>query len=214
MRHLRWLSVILSTVMFALVGFAVMYGRAYGAPLPPAQLQTLGLDNCNGKLCLFKITPGVTSWSDGKQLFSANISRDEGDHFHSQLNGLAIRVEMDSSGSQINRVDVQGMSGNLSPSTLRLIQIIDKFGIPCSVVNIMPGNRGLVLSYPSFQVSVLADQNHITLESPINGITLVDESNLDIKNRACDKPLGGLPWRGFASLQLYQTLIRGNWSNR
>lgn len=214
MKHLRWLSFILCLLMFTFIASAVMYGRAYGAPLPPAQLQTVGLDECNGKLCLFQITPGVTTWSDGKQLFAANTLRDEGDHFHSQLNGLAIRVEMDSTGSQIDRIDVQGLGSNPSSSPLRLIQIIDRFGIPCYVVSVMPGNRGLVLAYPSFQVSVLADQNHVTLNSPVSGITLVGDSNLDTQNRLCDRSLGGSPWRGFASLPLYQTLMMSSWSNR
>src|SRR5258708_26729736 len=61
---------------------------------------------------MFHIVPGLTSYSEAKQVLTEHITRDEGDHFHGQIGELALRVAMDSTGKQIRQIDVQSSSSN------------------------------------------------------------------------------------------------------
>lgn len=207
MRRLKWVPIILCLLLIALAGIAVIYGRTLPS-VSSGGVQAAGLDVCDGKLCLLHIVPGTTSYHEAKQTLAEYITRDEGDHFHGQMGEFALRVTMDSTGVQIREVDVQGSSNNRYSRAIPFSKIIDQFGIPCNVIDIRPGNGGIDLAYPSFRVWVLPDQNHITLQSPIGGITLADGSDLSLDNRSCDNIVSGMPWRGFASLQLYQALQR------
>src|SRR5207237_77189 len=55
--------------------------------------------------------------------------------------------------------------------------------------------------------------DHISLDSPINGITLVDTSALGENHNLCSSAASQMPWRGFASLALYREMqSRNNYS--
>ncbi len=204
-RRLKWIPILLCVLFLALTGVAVVYGRSLPAQ-PTSGTQLAGLDTCGGKMCLFQIVPGVTSWYTAKQAMSDYITRDEGDHFHGQIGDVAIRVEMDLTGSQISAVEVQGASGYQTPLGLTFQQIIEQYGQPCYVVAVRPRNTGIDVSYPSFTVTVLPDQDRISLSSPVSAITLVDNENLDVDNTSCSHIPGATPWRGFASLNVYREL--------
>jgi len=210
MKRLGWIPIVLILLLVSLTGTAVIVGRALPAQ-PSDGLKTVGLDDCQGKVCLYQITPGVTTWTEAKQRLASSITRDEGDHFHGRVNSFEIRVVMDMTGTQIKMIDAQssqyGYSGS-SAAPLQLKQVIDQYGFPCAVTGVSQrgSSNGLLLVYPAFRLFVLADQDRIGLNSPISGITLQDDNNLDVGSRSCDKSSWGSPWRGFASIQVYQSL--------
>lgn len=192
-------------LLMALMGSAVVYGHTLPtAPIVGAASAGLGI--CGGKLCLLQISPGSTSYSAAKQILADHISRDEQDHFHGQVGDLAVRVAMDSTGLQIREVDVQTSANPQGSPSVSLSTIIEQFGTPCYVAYVRSGSVGIDLAYPSFIVSVRADQEHVTLNSPVSGITLANNSDLSANNRSCGSGTTGIPWRGFASLQLYGSL--------
>lgn len=205
MKYLKWVPLVLFVLLLVLTGAVVAHARNFSIPVSE-KFPTAGLDVCAGKRCLFQIVPGHTTWDEAKESLAEHITRDQGDHFHGQIRGLEIRVQGDFSGSQISRIDVQGLGGGQSPLALRFGQIIEQFGLPCYVIDVRPRNGGLVVAYPSFRIWVLAVQDRITPDSPIGGITLVDDIDLGVENKECRDIPGATPWRGFASLQLYEGL--------
>jgi hypothetical protein len=197
MRYLRLIPMVLFLLFAVLAGSAVLYGRTLAAP-PAGNFQSVGLDTCDNKLCLFHVTPGITSYDEAKNVLASYITRDESNHFHGQIGALQLRVETDETGTQTRVVDVQSPRSSPDALSLRFSQFIQQYGTPCYVSTVMAGEDSLVMVYPSFRVVVLASENHISLNSAIGGITLVNDSD------ACSGVNGAIPWRGFASLQSYQ----------
>jgi hypothetical protein len=205
MRYLKWVPLVLFVLLFVVTG--VVVARARSLPIPVSEtFPAVGLDNCGGKRCLFQIVPGSTTYDEAMRAMGENITRDQGDHFHGQINGVEIRVQSDYNGSQISRVDVTGLRNGQSSVGLRFGQIIEQFGLPCHVIDVRRGVDGVVVAYPSFTVWVLAIQDRITPESPIGGITLSDDGNLGVENKVCRAMYGSTPWRGFAALHVYEGL--------
>jgi hypothetical protein len=205
MKRLTWIALIMAVVLVVLMGTAVAYGRTLAASASTG-MQSAGFGVCGGSLCLFQVVPGTTTWYAAKQDLAQYITRDEGDHFHGQVGEMEIRVEMNENGEQIGRIDVQGSRMNQSPLAIRFNQIIDQFGSPCYVTSVRPDEGGVEVAYPSFRLLVLPNEGYITLESQIGAITLADDNNLSVDNRTCGPMQIGIPWRGFASVRLYQEL--------
>lgn len=204
MKRVGWIAIAVYCLLLVLAGTAVVYG--YTLPFAPTgAVRAAGLDTCNGKLCMFDLVPGQTSYSQAKQVLTDHITRDEGDHFHGQIGELALRVAIDDTGQQIREIDVQ--SSNSQPSlSVRFGKMIEQFGTPCYVADVRSGDGGIDLAYPSFRVWVLPVDGYLSLDSHIGGIILLNGSNMSAVNRACDKAAVGIPWRGFASMQYYQYL--------
>jgi hypothetical protein len=212
MRRLRWVPLIVCLVLIVFLGSAVLYGRAMPAPAAP-DLSEAGLDVCNGKLCLFHVTPGITTYDQAKHALASYITRDETNHFHGQVGGAEIRVETDGSGSETRAIQVQAPYNTQSSLSIRFSQIIQQFGMPCYIADVGIRSGGLSLVYPSFSIQVSADQERISLDSPISSIMLVEDNNLDAANRTCASAEGVVPWRGFASVQVYRSLQQNSqWS--
>ena len=205
MKRVGWIFIALCCLLLILAGTAVVYGYMLPAA-PSGAVQATGLDTCDGKLCLFHIVPGLTSYSEAKQVLTEHITRDEGDHFHGQIGELALRVAMDSTGQQIREIDVQSSSSNQTSLSVRFGKLIEQFGTPCYVADVRAGDGGIDLAYPSFRVWVLPVEGHLALDSPIGGIILLSGSDMSANNRSCSKTDAGIPWRGFASMQFYQYL--------
>lgn len=203
MKRLRWVPIMLCLLLVMLAATAVVYGR--GLPAPTFErIEQAGLDVCNGKLCLFQIVPGTTTWDEAREALAEHITRDQGDHFHGQVNGFEIRVEMGYAGAEITRIDVESRQNTQNPIPLRFRQIVEQFGLPCYVIGVTRQDDGLTVAYPSFRLSVMADQGRITLDSPVGAISLLDDSDLNLDNKQCDTSWSAVPWRGFAALKLYQ----------
>ena len=84
MKLLRWLIVTVFLILTAVTGTIVLHGR--GLPeVRTDQLQAMGVDTCEGKLCFMQVIPGVTTWNEAHRALSNYITRDEGDHFHGQV---------------------------------------------------------------------------------------------------------------------------------
>src|SRR5258708_15295855 len=168
MKRVGWIFIALCCLLLILAGTAVVYGYTLPA-VPSGAVRATGLDTCNGNLCMFDIVPGLTSYSEAKQVLTEHITRDEGDHFHGQIGELALRVAMDSSGQQIREIDVQSSNSNQNSLAVRFDQLIEQFGTPCYVADVRSGDGGIDLAYPSFRVWVLPVEGHLTLNSPIGG---------------------------------------------
>src|SRR5512142_2711182 len=109
MRRLRWVLPVLCLLLFLLLGTTVLYARTLPAP-GPARFERAGLDVCDNRLCLFHITPGITTWTEARSALTNYITHDDGDHFHGHIKDADIRVEMDDSGTQTSAIQVQGTS--------------------------------------------------------------------------------------------------------
>lgn len=205
MRRLRWVPLIVCLGLMVFLGSAVLYGRAMPA-LADQGFGETGLDVCNGKFCLFNVTPGITTYDEAKRALSSYITRDNGNHFHGQVGNAVLRVEMDGTQSQSRAIQVQSPYNSQDSLSLRFSQIIQQFGMPCYIADVQTRSGGLALAYPSFSIEVSADRERISLDSRISSITLVDDNDLDATNKTCDSSPGVVPWRGFASLQVYESL--------
>ena len=204
MGRLLWIPVIVCTLLILLLGGVVIYGHRL--PAPPAQhFDEAGLDVCYGKFCLFSVTPGVTSFEDAKILLANYITLDEGDHVHGQKGGANIRVEASIDGSAVRAVQVQGVGYTLNALSLRLNQVIEQFGFPCGVSDVALQSGELTLNYPAFRIQVATTDDRISLDSPISGITLAADDNLDDTNKSCRDMKWVMPWHGFASIQRYES---------
>ncbi len=206
MRHLRLLVVIVFLVLVALTGTAVLHGRALSDDSAVNPLQAMRLDTCNGRLCFMQLVPGVTTWDEAKQVLANYMLRDDGDHFHSQVDGLQIRVDGGEYGSEIRRVDIQSSGQAGSSFSVPFSEIIRQFGTPCSVGEVRSQGGGLLLIYPSFQLSVSTEESgRLSPDSMVSGITLQGDSSGDLCNGY--DPYS-TPWRGFASVDFYEAQLR------
>jgi hypothetical protein len=135
------------------------------------------------------------------------LPRSHNGHFHSVVDSVEVRVDMDWTESHVRRVEVRGPRGQ-GTLALPFSQIIDRFGQPCYISNLKPRGGGLVIAYPSFTVWVLADQGRISPDSPVASITLMGENEPGFIGDQCRKgwTYGGAPWRGFASMEFYAAM--------
>ena len=79
-----------------------------------------------------------------------------------------------------------------------------QFGTPCYVsVNAgRSGTRVLSLTYPSFTVQIMSEEERLSPDSIIAGVTIQNANGLA---NSCDSNYGyGVPWRGFASVDVYE----------
>jgi len=205
----------------------MLIGRASASAIPN-ELPTMGLDMCGDNLCFGHVVPGVTTYSAAKTLLSQYITRDEEGHFHGNKDGnIEILVRTDWSGDSVTSVNLQATGQNGASPSLPLRQIIERFGIPCYVDGYRPfyGSQtyanppnsagpvysgGLTLVYPNFTIQISGEQARLSLDSAIDGITLRNAADSGFPNRTCSgsTSLGGAPWRGFASLDVYDALMR------
>ncbi len=212
MGRLRWGLLVLCLLLFLLMGTTVLYARTLPAP-GPAHFDTAGLSECNSRLCLFRITPGITSWDEAKSALASYITRDDGDHVHGQVGSAAIRVEMDNTGMQTSAIEVQGSLSDHDPLALHFGQVIEHFGTPCYVSGVDADHNSIMLEYPSFTVQLLTNQNQITLDSPVGALTLRTSADAGRDQGRCTNNQGGIPWHGFASLREYDTLLQNGWQD-
>jgi hypothetical protein len=204
MKPLRWLVVIIFLILTAVTGTIVLHGR--GLPeVRTDQLQAMGVDTCEGKLCFMNVVPGVTTWSEAHKALADYITRDEGDHFHGQVGDYEIRVEGGWSDDTITRVDVQNYRNMRTSPVVQFKEVIAQFGTPCYVSVSGARIRGLTLTYPTFRLSISTEERRLSLDSPIQGITLVDVVGSN-GNLCAGGATSGIPWRGFASVELYEAL--------
>ena len=204
MKRLRWLIVTVFLILTAVTGTIVLHGR--GLPgVRTDQLQAMGVDTCEGKLCFMQVIPGVTTWNEAHRALANYITRDEGDHFHGQVGDYEIRVEGGWSDTTITRVDVQNYRNSPTATVVPFSEVIAQFGTPCYVSVTGARMRGLTLTYPTFRLSISTEERRLSFDSPIQGITLVDvvASN---GNLCAGAAASGIPWRGFASVELYEAL--------
>lgn len=201
MSRLKWVPVIVGVLLFVLTGTTVLYGRGLPVSGDGDQFTATWLNMCGQRLCLYKVTPGTTTWSEAKVALADYITRDMGDHFHGRAANREIRVEVALDGDLISRIDVQESLSNLSP--ISFSQVIAQYGMPCSVDGVTYRNDGLVLNYPSFKVLIIAKDSRITPESLVGGVTLTSIS-LDPANRSCTDVPDMARWRGFTSLYFYR----------
>src|SRR5258708_21455001 len=129
MKRVGWIFIALCCLLLILAGTAVVYGYTLPAA-PSGAVRATGLDTCDGKLCMFHIVPGLTSYSEAKQVLTEHITRDEGDHFHGQIGELPLRVAMDPTRQQIHEIDVKSSSSNQISNSVRLGKLIEQFGTP------------------------------------------------------------------------------------
>jgi hypothetical protein len=214
MIRFRLVAIALCVVLAALIGSAVLRGRA----LPDSAFNPLreaGLGVCDGKLCLFEIVPGITAWQDARKALAEHLITDDGEHLRGQIGTVEIRVDLDTTGSGIRRVEVQGTRFGRYSLSLRFSNIVELFGAPCSISDITPSNRGMVLAYPSFRAWVLVEGERLSVDSPVGALTLTDDADLSIGNNSCSDALrpGTVPWRGLASLEFY-LVQRDRWRSR
>ncbi len=206
MKFLRWFVVIIFLMLTAVTGTIVLHGR--GLPgVRTDNLQAMGVDTCVGKLCFMQVIPGVTTWNQAIDALDKYITRDEGDHFHGQVGDYEIRVAGGWSGETVTQVEVQNYRNSRTSPVVPFREIIAQFGTPCYVSISGTRTPGLLLTYPTFRLSISTEERRLSLDSPIAGITLVDVS--DSGGDLCvGAAQSGIPWRGFASVELYEALER------
>jgi hypothetical protein len=88
-------------------------------------------------------------------------------------------------------------------------RVIEHYGSPCRVTIFKDMDR-VVLAYPQFAVQLLPIDDHISLDSPVDYVTLVDPAyanswNLCNPGRDLGPTYIQRKWHGFATLSLYKT---------
>jgi hypothetical protein len=205
MKHLKLFVMIVFLLLVALTGTAMLYGRALAADGMTSPLLAMGIDNCDGKLCFMQVVPGITTRYEALEAMRGKNIRDEGNHFHANVPGLAIRVDAEDYDEPVRRVDIQSSGGPGSGFSVPFRQLIEQFGTPCfvSVNEGRSGSRVLSLTYPSFTVQIYGEDDRLSLNSEITGITIQNSSGT---SNLCQGMYSyyGTPWRGFASVDVYE----------
>ncbi len=205
MNRLGLLVIVLFLLFAMLVGGTVVYSRSLPVPDANSPLSPIYVDSCGNALCFLGIQPGVTAWHAAKTNLRGYVYRDDGEDFHGTVGSVDFRVQVDGSGGGIANVQVQASRNFGSFSEISLQQLVEQFGVPCYVNGIGPNGGDLLLMYPSFEVRVSTPDGHLSLESKIGSLTLLDNTGADAQGNSCnryDDSVKG-PWLGFASVERY-----------
>jgi hypothetical protein len=198
MRRLGLLVIGLCLATSALIGGAVLYGRAN----PESDtLQALGFDLRGGQLVFMGIVPGVTSSDDGELIL---YERGENARVFNALSATltislpagSVDVQFWESLDKIDWLHLEMLGGHFLPAGT----LVSIFGEPCAVQRRVYGGRYTAqLVYPSMHVLLQPSDKGI---SPWDGIV---EVQLDHYQR-CPPATTWVPWIGFASYERYETL--------
>jgi hypothetical protein len=185
----------------AVVCGAVFLGHTYAEP---DQLQTLGLEQCGGKLCFLRIVPGITTLKEASAILAwhgFNSATAQGLYSSDRMN---VYIQADPQNDIVGHISVRELYYGASLS-VPLADILRYLGIPCGFIVGTSVVTELTLMYPYADVSVSLSHEWISPETPITHINIVSQK---FWNSCQDST----PWPGFTFVRRYIYLQFKRWA--